>query len=205
MRITKVYTKFGDKGHTSLADGTKVRKDNLRIEAYGTVDELNATLGLCMETLRDRLTLQATNKEFDFLLEFLLCIQQDLFNIGADLATPLEKRFSGMVFVSEFEISALEKAMDSMNELLPPLKDFVLPSGSMCCAVFHLARTVCRRAERRVVALSELEEINPEVIRFLNRLSDFFFVSSRYVQDVLKVPEVIWKKSGGLAHFKRES
>ena len=205
MRITKVYTRTGDKGNTSLADGTLISKDDMRIEAFGTVDELNAVVGLCVDFLdnlkQDAFEPQFLNAKY-FLGTILECIQQDLFNVGGDLATPVENRFAGMVFVSEREASALEHVIDQMNALLSPLKDFVLPAGSGVCAAFHLARTVCRRAERNTVRMSKTVSINEEIIKFLNRLSDFFFVASRYIQAALQKPEVIWKKSGGLAHFK---
>lgn len=216
MRITKVYTRTGDKGTTSLADGSRVAKTDSRIEAYGTVDELNAVVGqsivlaavtagvrdTCLGSSGARVATQATpsEKRLDAmtLAEILGLIQHDLFNIGADLATPFAQRFKGMVLVSDREPQALEHLMDLMSEGLPPLRDFVLPGGTALGASLHLARTVCRRAERRVVELAAHADINSHVLIYLNRLSDFFFVASRWVLAAQNQPEVTWSKHCGL-------
>lgn len=198
MRITKVYTRTGDKGSTSLADGTRVPKSDARIETYGTVDELNSVIGLCLEGLSGGSFQIAEGVNLD---SVLASIQHDLFNIGGDLATPVDKRFAGMVLVSDLEVGLLEKLMDAMSQELPPLKDFILPAGSALCAYLHLARTVCRRAERLVARLSEEVEINPSVLIYMNRLSDFFFVAARFAQFKQSVPEVTWSKAGGLARL----
>lgn len=198
MRIVKVYTRTGDKGTTRLANGQEVSKASPRISAYGTVDELNAVVGLCIEELRrwDPGVARAER-----LIAELQAIQHDLFNIGGDLATPVGARFPSMILVGEGESQVLEKLMDEWNSSLPPLRDFILPGGSQASALFHLARTVCRRAERESVSLSLTEEINPFAIIYLNRLSDYFFVAGRWVQSALAGGEVIWDKSAGLRNL----
>lgn len=204
MRITRVYTRTGDKGTTRLANGTEVHKSHPRICAYGTVDELNAVLGLCIEEVGHISGLSQVNdsaRRFSRLHAELQAIQHDLFNIGGDLATPVESRFPQMVLVGETESAALERLMDEWNADLQPLKDFILPGGSKVSALFHLARTVCRRAEREAVSLSAAETINSHAIIYLNRLSDYFFVTGRWVQASQSGEEVTWNKAGGLRHF----
>lgn len=198
MRITRVYTRTGDDGTTGLADGSRLPKDDARIEAYGTVDELNAVVGMALDALPSGVDLNVKQQSFESLLQ---AIQHDLFNIGGDLATPIANRFEGMVLVSEREIGALEALMDAMSEDLPPLRDFILPAGSAACSALHLARTVCRRAERRAVHLAANSEINPFVLKYLNRLSDFLFVACRHVQRKQNLAEVVWLKQGGLAQL----
>ncbi len=168
MRITKVYTKQGDDGRTQLVSGKRVWKDSYRIEAYGTVDELNSLIGVCRSFCDDT--------EVDALLKR---IQNDLFVVGADLATP--SSLKDALRLSQERISWLEQTIDELNPKLAPLKDFVLPSGSKLASFLHLARTVCRRAERRVVSLMKCEDANPNVLVYLNRLSDLLFVLARYV------------------------
>ena len=200
MRITKVYTRVGDKGTTSLADGSAVSKDDLRLETYGTVDELNAVVGLC------RSTLQASDDidepQIKLMDEWLERVQNDLFNLGGDLATPLASRWESMVVVGDREILNLEQMIDHLQTILPPLREFVLPGGARLNAELHLARTVCRRAERIAVQLQMQAEINPKAVPFLNRLSDFFFVASRWVQHLMGRKEVTWSKPGGLRELK---
>lgn len=203
MRITKVYTKTGDQGTTSLADGSRVAKDDLRLETYGTVDELNAIVGLVRCVLFDGQKLSSEKR--NQLDKWLECVQNDLFNLGGDLATPLASRWESMIVVGETEITRLEQLMDHMQAELQPLREFVLPGGTTLNAYLHLARTVCRRAERLAVALQEQAEINPQSVPFLNRLSDFFFVTSRWVQHQSGAPETTWKKTGGLKDFKLET
>jgi cob(I)alamin adenosyltransferase len=181
----KIYTKTGDKGETSLFGGERVWKDNLRICAYGTVDELNAILGLAVNELND--------KELKGLIE---SIQNDLFTLGSDLATPKEKGNKGFVIprVDNKFVEKLEKSIDSFDIRLPELKSFILPGGTKGASHLHLARTVGRRAEREVIALAKVEEINPEIGIYLNRLSDLLFVLARYNNHISKHPDIEWKK-----------
>jgi cob(I)alamin adenosyltransferase len=177
----KIYTKTGDKGSTSLWGGRRVSKHDLRIEAYGTVDELNSYLGL----IRD---LQ-TSSEQDATLHQ---IQYQLFNIGSVLATDSGSK-SPVDPPSEDSITLIEVEIDKMNQVLPPLQNFILPGGHPLISHCHIARTVCRRAERRIVALREAEEISDSIIIFLNRLSDYLFILSRYYCKSLGVEEIKWE------------
>jgi cob(I)alamin adenosyltransferase len=200
VRITRVYTKTGDKGTTSLADGSRVSKADLRLETYGTVDELNTLVGLCRSSLE---TSEGLTAEASTVIDrWLEAIQNDLFNLGGDLATPIASRWENMIVVGESEISRLEQMIDDLQGALPPLREFVLPGGTRINAELHLCRTVCRRAERIAVQLQEHAEINPQAVPFLNRLSDFFFVVSRWVQHRAGKAEVTWKKTGGLRDLK---
>ena len=176
----KIYTKTGDKGETGLFGGKRLPKYHLRIEAYGTVDELNAHLGL----VRDSLVDEATR---DFLKE----IQDRLFTIGANLASDPDKAMSTPDLL-DTDIEALEQQMDQMDEHLPPLKNFILPGGHPSVSYCHIARTVCRRAERQVVALAANEPVEEILLRYLNRLSDYLFVLSRKMAQDLRVEEVSW-------------
>lgn len=177
----KIYTKTGDKGKTSLLGGSRVSKANKKIEAYGNVDELNSWIGL----LRDQ---EVNQKRHLLLIE----IQDRLFTIGSHLANEGgERQFSiPEIKVSDYE--RLEKAIDEMNEELPPMKNFILPGGNPVISYTHIARTVCRRAERGVVALSELEAVEEVIVTYLNRLSDYLFVLSRMVTKELNATEVPW-------------
>ena len=184
VTLNKIYTKTGDAGQTSLGDGTRVAKNSLRVETYGTVDETNATVGLA------RLH---TDGELD---KALARIQNDLFDLGADLCRP-EGNDDNLVYeplrIIEAQVDRLEAEIDQMNGKLSPLKSFILPGGSSLAAHLHLCRTVSRRAERLSVELSTLDEINANAIKYLNRLSDWFFVASRHANndgadDVLWVP-----------------
>jgi cob(I)alamin adenosyltransferase len=180
----KIYTKTGDKGQTSLFDGTRLSKDDIRIEAYGTVDELNSNLGLLISLLPN-----FSIEEVEFLIE----IQRDLFVIGSYLATPFDK--INLLKLKEIDvtlISKLEIAMDTMDSQLKELKSFILPGGSQSIAVCHICRTVCRRAERRVVTLASLDTINENLIIYLNRLSDYFFTMSRFIAFKSNIKETIW-------------
>lgn len=188
--ISKVYTKSGDGGDTMLASGDKVRKNALRIEAYGAVDELNACVGMArLELSREprRLGAEVVLDEMD---EQLGRIQQELFDLGAELATPGESKLK----VEARQVERLEKEIDAWNGPLPPLKSFILPGGGPVGTVCHLARTVCRRAERRTVELidSPDEEVREDALRYLNRLSDYFFVLGRAVAHRLGDDEVLW-------------
>ncbi len=196
MRITKVYTRTGDKGTTRLADGSEVPKNSLRLESYGTVDELNSCVGVCRQFI-DELPLKSATS----LDQWLEAIQNDLFNLGGDLATPIEKRWPQMIIVGKEEVIALEKLMDTCQENIPPLKDFVLPGGTKLNAFLHSARTVCRRTERVVVSLSLQENINPQAVIYLNRLSDLFFVLSRWVQFKANKVEILWDKTKGIKNL----
>lgn len=177
----RIYTKTGDKGMTSLFTGKRLSKADIRIESYGTVDELNANVGF----LKESITLKNTKS----LLEK---IQRRLFSIGSDLASdPQKKRMS--IDLREQDTIKLENAIDAMQEELPELRNFVLPGGNKVSAQAHLCRTVCRRAERRIVSLSNQSEVDEEILSYLNRLSDYFFVLSRYLVFKRKDEEVIWK------------
>lgn len=178
----KIYTKTGDKGTTALLGGARVPKSDLRINAYGTVDELNSFVGL----LRDQ---EVNASRVDLLKE----IQDRLFTIGADLATMPEKKKVKKPDLLEEDVLLLEREMDSMESELAPLKAFILPGGHQSVSFCHLARTVCRRAERIAVELSAHEEVSHLVIQYLNRLSDFLFVLGRKMAQELNVDEVTWK------------
>jgi cob(I)alamin adenosyltransferase len=172
VRLTRIYTRGGDAGETSLGDGARVRKDDLRVEAFGTVDEANAAVGLA------RLS---TGGEIDAMLAR---IQNDLFDLGADLCTPEDgRRAAGALRIQASQVARLEQEIDALNAALKPLDSFVLPGGTPAAAHLHLARTVTRRAERLVVALAAREAVNPEAVKYLNRLSDHFFVLSRRLND----------------------
>jgi cob(I)alamin adenosyltransferase len=180
----KIYTKTGDEGETGLFAGPRVRKDDVRIEAYGTVDELNATLGLarCEQ-------LPAT------INDLLSRVQNELFAVGAELATPDPEKH-GTALVGESHIAALEQAIDGFDAVLPPLKRFILPGGSRGAALLHVARSQCRRAERRVVSLAHSPgaSVSPRIIRYLNRLGDYLFVAARWANYEAKAAEIEWEK-----------
>jgi cob(I)alamin adenosyltransferase len=180
----KIYTKTGDKGNTSLIGGTKVLKSDLRIEAYGTVDELNSFVGLCRDLVDDE------NSK-----KILIEIQDRLFTIGSSLACDPEKETKMKIpDLKEDDVSLLEKEIDRMNETLPEMKSFILPGGHLTVSYLHITRCVCRRAERNCVRLQqELNEHNSLIIKYLNRLSDYLFVLARYVAHLLNVNEVTWK------------
>jgi len=165
----KIYTRTGDKGETSLFGGKRVAKDSPRIRAYGTVDELNAVLGIAHSNCTDE-SLRGTLQQ----------LQNELFLVGADLATPFSVKESKTVRVSESHIKRLEQEIDRHDEALEPLANFILPGGTLCASTLHFARTVCRRAEREIYQLSQLEQINEHVIVYLNRLSDLLFVLARF-------------------------
>jgi cob(I)alamin adenosyltransferase len=191
MRITRVYTGVGDRGRTRLVGGGEVRKDDPRIEAYGTVDELNAILGVVRGVLQDRGANHASVPAVDAQLDD---IQNELFVVGSDLATPKDSRWEGMIRVGTAEISRLERWIDTMNGDLEPLREFVLPGGGPVGAQLHLARTVCRRAERRVATLLAAEpEVGEPVLVYMNRLSDYFFVLGRWVARQLGERETQWR------------
>lgn len=176
----KIYTKTGDNGTTSLFDGQRVRKDNLRVETYGTVDELNSIIGLAIafeipEPIKND----------------LITINNDLFILGGDLATPINMQLK-VKRINEEHINWLERKIDEYTEVLPPLKNFILPGGVQSAAFLHQARTVCRRLERIAVSLSEIEDIGQFVISYINRLSDYLFVAARFANFLNKKEDVIW-------------
>lgn len=186
MRIDKVYTKGGDRGQTSLIGGDRVSKAAPRIEAYGTVDEINATLGLVRTALE-------TSAAGDHLIPIIHRVQNELFNLGAELATPDPERRAKLPRVEVRHIEQLERDIDELNDALPALKSFVLPGGGAASAAFHLARTVCRRGERLIVALGETEDLGELPVTYLNRLSDALFVFGRWAAMKDGRAEPLWQ------------
>jgi cob(I)alamin adenosyltransferase len=189
VRLDRIYTRGGDAGETSLADGGRRRKDNLRVEAYGDVDETNAAIGVA------RISLDARDRLLDTMLE---AIQQDLFDLGAELATPLDPKKpasepSQRLCIVDSQVERLEREIDQLNAALAPLKSFVLPGGAPAAAQLHLARTISRRAERVMVTLAHApgETVAAPALRYINRLSDFLFVASRHVNR--ERGDVLWK------------
>ncbi len=179
----RIYTRTGDTGETGLIGGARVPKDDLRVEAYGNVDELNATLGLTRCFIE--------HEDLNALMER---IQRQLFDMGAELASPPERAHQ-FATLSEADVQALEQAIDQLEAELEPLRQFILPGGTPAAAALHLARTVCRRAERRVVTLHRHSTVRPVVIQYLNRLSDLLFVMARVVNHRASVPDVPWKRA----------
>lgn len=176
-RLSKIYTKTGDKGTTGLGDGSRVGKDHSRVEAYGTVDELNSTIGLLL-----------TEEMPEKIQTWLTHIQHQLFDLGSELCVPSYQ------VIEEVEVKALEQQIEEMNSNLPYLKEFILPGGSRAAAVCHMARSICRRTERRVVTLmSQDEAVNEAGLRYLNRLSDWLFVAARVLARENGGQEVLWQ------------
>lgn len=191
MRLTRIYTKTGDKGDTGLAGGVRVPKDSDRIEAYGTVDELNSIMGLTRSIFKripDRELFQKIDAR-------LYKIQNILFVVGADLATAPGKTYPNRVIVQEKQVTELEGWIDEWQADLKPLPEFILPGGGEIAALLHVARTICRRAERLTIRLSRKEEVRPEVIRYLNRLSDTLFVLARWLAQKLGEKETLWDRA----------
>ena len=191
VRLSKIYTRTGDKGKTRLVGGQKVDKDSCRLEAYGTVDELNAVLGMVGASVASHGPDAATREEVE---GFLRQTQNDLFDLGSDLATELADRWEGQPLISADDTTRLEHCIDRWNEELEPLDSFVLPGGNEVAAALHLARTVCRRAERIVVTLARDEAIGDDVLPFINRLSDALFVLSRWYIHRCGDSELLWQK-----------
>ncbi len=189
----KIYTKTGDKGKTSLIGGTKVPKSHLRIESYGTIDELNSYVGLCSDLLQQEKKMDLSRDEK--VSQTLLEIQDRLFTIGSSLACDPEKERKMLIpDLHEEDLVTLEQEIDRMNEVLPEMKSFILPGGNPTVSQLHVARCVCRRAERDVVRLEqESGEVEPIILKYLNRLSDYLFVLARYVGHELGAPEIPWK------------
>lgn len=188
VKLDRIYTRGGDKGATSLADGARRRKDDIRVEAYGAIDETNAAIGVA------RLAIEPRDAALDAMLER---IQNDLFDLGAELATPVEPGTpidpATRLVITPSQVERLEKEIDALNADLAPLKSFVLPGGTAAAAHLHLARAICRRAERVMVTLSATngEHVAPTALAYVNRLSDFLFVASRYVNR--DTGDVLWK------------
>jgi cob(I)alamin adenosyltransferase len=198
MAINRVYTRGGDSGQTSLAGGQRIAKDNIRLEAYGTVDELNSFVGLTRAGVEERMA------EFPALAELaaiLRRVQHELFNLGSILATRAADVHPRQARVTDREITQLELEIDRMNEVLSPLRSFVLPGGSRLNAELHVCRTICRRAERVVITLARQEEVPGEPVRYLNRLSDAFFVWSRWASHILGASEVLWEPNQSASSF----
>jgi len=189
IRINKVYTKKGDSGKTNLIGGSLVDKDNLRIEAYGTIDELQAIIGACIINI-ERLDI---DKHIKIDSKRIFCrIQNELFNLGSSLSRLDFDQNLNIPKIKEEDVHQLEIEMDKINKLLPELTSFILPGGSDVNVFFHIARTVCRRAERRCVALSKENYIDKNIVPYLNRLSDHLFVFSRWYSDLIGSPENLW-------------
>jgi cob(I)alamin adenosyltransferase len=182
----KIYTRSGDKGETSLIYGHRIPKDSIRVETYGTIDEANSMIGLAVSYLR------GASFKTDDLLEQLLIVQRELFDLGRDLATPVEKAQQDGYHVKADQVARLEAFIDSFDAEVPPLTKFILPGGHTAAAALQTARTITRRAERIAVSLTREEPVNPEIQRYLNRLSDYLFVAGRAVnfRAGIKEPEV---------------
>jgi cob(I)alamin adenosyltransferase len=185
VTLSKIYTKTGDKGETALGDGSRVLKDSERVSAYGDVDELNASIGVVI------------NYATDGIKKILLQIQNDLFDLGADLCVPDSQNNAGKLRISTNQVKKLEDSIDQMNKKLMPLKSFILPGGSKTASFLHVSRTICRRAERSVVSLKKSENINENALKYLNRLSDFLFVASR-LDNQEQSSEILWKPGENL-------
>ena len=190
IRITRVYTRTGDKGTTALVGGARVPKDSLRVESYGAVDELNAVLGLA----RSRNAEAPPSAARDRLEAILQRLQNELFDLGSELATPPEAEYEGMFKVSADDVRALEQLMDECQKDLEPLKSFVLPGGGPVSAFLHQARTVCRRVERGMLRLSREEDVGEFVLPYINRLSDLLFVLSRWIAKHNGEREYLWER-----------
>jgi cob(I)alamin adenosyltransferase len=195
-KLTRIYTRTGDAGMTGLVGGQRVKKNALRIESYGTVDELSSIIGLARAALRDVESHGANDQSKAAALDldgWLAWTQDVLFNLGSDLATLPENRSPGMPLVGAADATALERSIDACQKDLPPLDNFIHPGGSYPGAFLHQARTVARRAERLLVTLSESEPVTPEVLVYMNRLSDALFVWSRWINRTLGQTEHLWR------------
>jgi cob(I)alamin adenosyltransferase len=211
-RITRVYTRGGDGGKTSLASGGRVSKTSARVVAYGSVDELQVHLGAARDQfhlppVRDLLTI---DPDLNRVEQHLAYIQNLLFTLSGDLATPVKQRWDDMPLINQEHLEYLENLIDVLNDELPPLKDFVLPGGHPLVTALHICRVVCRRAECNVFALAESEEVSTEVTSMINRLSDVFFVMSRYVSERLKRKdlldtEIIWNRDPHIPPVRHDS
>jgi len=183
-RLSKIYTRTGDDGTTGLGDGTRVPKDSARVEAYGTVDELNSSIGVLLAACSGPGFQAGVPRK---IIECLTEVQHELFDMGGELCIP------GHRAIQAGQISRLETELDEFNDALPPLKEFILPGGGPAAAACHVARTIARRAERRVLTLSRAEAVSPEVMKYLNRLSDLLFVLARVLARHERGAEVLWR------------
>ena len=190
IRITRVYTRTGDAGTTALVGGARVPKDSARVVCYGAIDELNAVLGLARSANADA----APSPTGDRLEAILKQLQNELFDLGSELATPADARYDGMFTVGADDVRALERRMDECQKDLAPLQSFILPGGGTVSAFLHQARTVCRRAEIEVLRLSRAEDIGEHVLPYVNRLSDLLFVLSRWIGKQRGEPELLWER-----------
>ena len=190
----KIYTKTGDKGDTGLIDGSRVSKSDLRIIAYGEVDEANSHIGLIISNIEE-------NSIFDDVRKILLNVQQDLFVLGAELANPNTLKDENMLVKREM-ISTIEKYIDNFESELPPISNFILPGGSIESSLLHICRTVVRRAETSAVALAKEQKINQEILTYLNRISDLFFVLARVTNKRQKRADIPWKLNSDSSRFK---
>lgn len=190
IRITKVYTRHGDKGETHLVGGRRVPKDDPRIESYGTIDELNSVLGI-VRACNDAAPPSPAKSRLD---QILRQVQNELFDLGSELATPPDAVWDGMIRIGPEQIAVLERTIDECQADLTPLESFILPGGGMIAAFLHQARTVCRRAERDILRLMHREPISESVLGYVNRLSDLLFVLSRWMSHALREPEYLWEK-----------
>ncbi len=189
VKITKVYTRTGDKGETGLVGGRRLPKTHPRIEAYGTVDELNSLIGI-VRSHNDAKAPGVRRDKFELILE---AVQHKLFDLGAELATYPGDEYEGQITLAAADAAWLEEVIDAMNDDLPKLFSFILPGGSPMNAALHQARTVCRRAERDVLRLAAEETVNPHLVAYLNRLSDALFVFGRWVSATLDEKEILWE------------
>ena len=193
IRLTRIYTRTGDKGLTALVGGKRVPKESGRLEAYGTIDELNSIVGIVRTYVPNYQ--QKFGVEYAWYAEMLRRVQNELFDVGSELATPDDAEYEGMHRMGEGEVKLLEQEMDRMQKALQPLNSFTLPGGGVLNAFLHQARTVCRRAERVCWLLKREEDINDNLIIYVNRLSDHLFVQSRWVSKRLGEPEFLWDRA----------
>lgn len=191
VRITRVYTRTGDKGNTALVGGKRVPKDSPRIEAYGTIDELNSIIGLARAFNAEKLDQGEAHRYLD---EVLAKIQDELFDLGSELATPEDAAYAGMYRVGAAEVKRIEETIDHCQKDLAPLKSFILPGGGKIGAFLHQCRTVCRRAEREILRLSRAEDLSEWPLKYVNRLSDLFFVLARWTAKQMGEEEVLWQR-----------
>lgn len=197
VKITTVYTRKGDKGETSLVGGRRIAKTDLRLESYGTLDELNSIVGICRSMALE----YETEKEWNRFCLILQMIQQKLFDLGSELATHEEDAYEGQITTGEKDVKWLERVIDFLNSRLEPLNSFLLPGGDLLNAHLHQARTVCRRAERQIIRLAETDSLNKQVLSFINRLSDLLFVLSRWVCQKKEVAETFWQPDSSLPEW----
>lgn len=188
VTLNKIYTRTGDDGSTGLVGGARIEKDAVKVEAYGDIDELNSHLGMCKEL--------ASGPAGKLIVDMLITIQNELFDIGAELATPSDSHWQGMLKAGPEHIKKLEQCIDELNEPLPPLHSFILPGGTLLSAHIHIARTVCRRAERHIIKLHKHEAVSAHILQYINRLSDLLFVMARAVVNAEGKDEYLWVPGG---------